>query len=100
MGRPTLWRVIFPIAAAALFLGGAWLLRPLSFDNLVSISNPAQSYSEAMERWEPKQSEEAKQPLHEGGRTIRLPRRDRQVQMSPPHRFRYPLRRRNCSGGP
>ena len=58
--------------AAALFLGGAWLLRPLNFDDLVSTSDPAQSYGEAMERWERKQAEEAKQPLHEGGRTIVL----------------------------
>ena len=58
--------------AAALLLGGAWLLRPLHFDDLVSDPNPAQSYDEAMERWERKQAEEAKQPLHAGGRTIVL----------------------------
>lgn len=61
-------------AAVALLLvaGSIWLLRPLSFDDLVSTSDPAQSYDEAMERWERKQAEEAKQPLHEGGRTIVL----------------------------
>ena len=57
---------------AIVVAGSIWLLRPLPLDDLVSKSDPAQSYDEAMERWERKQSEEARQPLHEGGRTIVL----------------------------
>jgi len=61
------------VAVAAIVVAGSiWLLRPLSFEDLGSTSDPAQSYDEAMGRWEGKQAEEAKQPLHEGGRTIVL----------------------------
>ncbi len=68
-------RIFLIIAAAAvalLVLGAVWLLRPLSFGDLDAKSDPARSYDEAMERWEQKQAREAKQPLHEGGRTIVL----------------------------
>ena len=63
---------IAAVIAALLVLGAAWLLRPLSLDDLVPSPNPARSYDEAMERWNRKQAEEAAMPLHEGGRTIVL----------------------------
>ena len=63
---------IAAVIAALLVLGTAWLLRPLSLDDLVSSPNPAHSYDEAMERWARTQAKEAALPLHEGGRTIVL----------------------------
>jgi hypothetical protein len=63
---------ILAVMAALLVLGAVWLLRPLPLDDLVSSSNPARSYDEAMERWEGAQAREADLPLHEGGRTIVL----------------------------
>jgi alpha-beta hydrolase superfamily lysophospholipase len=65
------WRILAAIAALTV-LGMVWLLRPLGFGDLDAKSDPARSYDEAMERWEQKQAREAKQPLHEGGRTIVL----------------------------
>jgi carboxylesterase len=72
MRRKIKWWLPVTVVAAAVLLGAAWLLRSLHFDDLVSNPNPAQSYDEAMERWERKQAEEATQPLHPGGRTIVL----------------------------
>jgi|GEM_PF-5481025 len=60
--------IIAVLAAGAV----VWLLRPLNLDDLVSKSDPARSYDEAMERWERKQAVEADLPLHDGGRTIVL----------------------------
>jgi carboxylesterase len=72
MRRNIKWWLPVTVVAAALLLGATWLLRPLHFDDFVSTSDPAQSYDEAMERSERKQAEEARQPLHDGGRTIIL----------------------------
>ena len=59
--------------AALLFVAAAvWLLRPLPLDDLISNTDPAQSYDEAMERWARTQATEASLPLHDGGRTIVL----------------------------
>lgn len=63
---------ILAVAALLLILVAAWLLRPLPFDSLISSTDPAQSYDEAMERWARKQATEASLPLHEGGRSIVL----------------------------
>jgi hypothetical protein len=64
-------RVLAAIAAL-IFLGAAWLLRPLPTDDLVSSPNPAQSYEEARERWTRRQAAEDTQPLHDGGRSTVL----------------------------
>jgi len=53
-------------------LGAVWLLRPLTFEDLVSTPDPAHSYDETMERWARTQAREAELPLHDGGRTIVL----------------------------
>lgn len=63
---------ILAVATLLLVAGAVWLLRPLSFDDLVSAPDPATSYEEAKERWEHAQVHEAEQPLHEGGRSIVL----------------------------
>ena len=55
-----------------LLVGSVWLLRPLSFDDLVSSPDPAFTYEEARERWERAQTFEDTQPLHDGGRSIVL----------------------------
>lgn len=65
------WR-IFLVSVALLIGVAAWLLRPLSFDDLASSPDPAFSYEEARERWERARSFEATQPLHDGGRSIVL----------------------------
>jgi hypothetical protein len=67
----TILRILTAIAAL-IFLGAAWLLRPLPTDDLLSSPAPAQSYDEARERWTHQQAAEATQPLHEGGRSIVL----------------------------
>lgn len=63
---------ILAVATLLLVAGAVWLLRPLSFDDLVSAPDPAASYEEAKERWEHVQVHEADQPLHDGGRSIVL----------------------------
>ena len=72
MRRRIKWWLPVTVVAAALLLSGAWLLRPLPLDDLVSSPNPARSYDEAMERWQRTQAREAELPLHDGGRTIVL----------------------------
>lgn len=61
---------------AALILVGvagiAWLVRPLSREDLTTSPDPARTYDEAFERFGAIQAEEAGYPLHEGGRTIVL----------------------------
>lgn len=60
------------LIASILLAGAVWLLRPLSFSDLVSAPNPAFTYDEARERWERAQTFEDTRPLHDGGRSIVL----------------------------
>ena len=63
---------ILAVIAALLVLAAVLLLRPLTFEDLVSAPDPARSYDETMERWARTQAREAELPLHDGGRTIIL----------------------------
>lgn len=72
MRRRIKWWLPAGAVAAALLLGGTRLLRPLTFEDLVSTPDPARSYDAAMERWARTRAREAEMPLHDGGRTIVL----------------------------
>ena len=74
-GMLRLRHTLSPIASIAVGLfamATVWLLRPLPLDDLISKPAPARSYEEAMERWSEVQEREARQPLHDGGRSIVL----------------------------
>jgi carboxylesterase len=66
------WWLPVSVVAAAMLLAATWLLRPLTFEDLVSTPDPASSHDEAMQRWQRTQAREAELPLHDGGRTIVL----------------------------